>query len=266
VPREECVAIVARLGYKEPMCGRFTLRAKPETIAAEFGVADVPSIEPCFNIAPADLVAVVRLNPTTGKRRLNWIQWGLVPRWAEGPAIGNGLINARAENAAEKPVYRSAFRTRRCLIAADGFYEWMQQDGRRQPYHIRRKDDRPFAFAGLWESRRSPVGAFESCAVITGEPNELVRPIHGRMPVILRRQDYHRWLDPAVTDAAMLKELLVPYPAAEMVAYAVSTLVNAPDNDRPECVRPLVGPGLPPTVKDAAAFFADDRIGVPDAH
>ncbi len=222
------------------MCGRFTLRANPAAIAAEFGVADVPLLEPRFNIAPSDLLAVVRRDRATGKRRLDQMRWGLVPSWADDPGIGNRMINARAESVAEKPAYRSAFKTRRCLIAADGFYEWMQLDGRKQPYHIRLKDDRPFAFAGLWESRRSPVGAFESCAIITGEPNELVRPIHNRMPVILRREDYDRWLDPAVTDAAMLGGLLVPYPAAEMVAYPVSTMVNAPDNDRPECVRPLV--------------------------
>ena len=222
------------------MCGRFTLRARPDAIAAEFGLADVPLLEPRYNIAPTQAVATVRLDRETGTRRLDLMRWGLVPSWADDPAIGNRLINARAETVAEKPAYRSAFKTRRCLIVADGFYEWMQIDGRKQPYHIRFQDDRPFAFAGLWESWRGAACAFESCAVITGEPNELVRPIHDRMPVILRREDYDRWLDPAVTDAAMLGGLLVPYPAAEMVAYPVSTMVNAPDNDRPECVRPLV--------------------------
>jgi putative SOS response-associated peptidase YedK len=225
--------------YIVTMCGRFTLRARSEVIAAAFGLADIPLLGPRYNVAPTQGVAVVRLDRQTGTRRLDLMRWGLVPSWAGDAVIGNRMINARAETVAEKPGYRQAFKARRCLIAADGFYEWMQLGGRKQPYHICFKDDRPFAFAGLWEFWQGAAGSLESCALITGEPNELVRPIHGRMPVILRPEDYDFWLDPGVTDAGMLKELLTPYPAAEMVASPVSTLVNAPANDRIECLQPI---------------------------
>jgi putative SOS response-associated peptidase YedK len=221
------------------MCGRFTLKAKPETIAAEFGLDDVPPLEPRFNVAPTQGVAAVRLDQETGVRRLGLLRWGLVPSWADDPAIGNRMIYARAETVAEKPAYRNAFKSRRALIVADGFYEWQKQASRKQPFHIRPKDDRPFAIAGLWEHWERETRTVDSCALITTGPNELMQTIHDRMPVILRREDYGLWLDPAVKDAAVLAALLRPYPAEEMVATPISTLVNNPANDRPECVRPL---------------------------
>jgi putative SOS response-associated peptidase YedK len=223
------------------MCGRFTLKAKPHAIAAEFGLPDVPLLEPRFNVAPTQGVAAVRLDWATGQRRLDLLRWGLVPSWAESPAIGNRLINARAETVAEKPAFRNAFLARRCLIISDGFYEWAKrQDGRKQPFLIRRKDERPFGFAGLWEHWERGDDAMESCALITTDANELTRPIHGRMPVILRPEDYRFWLDADIRDATTLKELLLPYPSEEMTAYPVSTLVNAASNDRAECMQPLL--------------------------
>jgi putative SOS response-associated peptidase YedK len=220
------------------MCGRFTLKAKPEAVAAAFGLPSLPLLEPRYNVAPTQTVAAVRLDRDTGSRRLDLLRWGLVPGWADDPAIGNRMINARAETVAVKPAYRHAFKARRCLVVADGFFEWQKRGGRKQPYHIRLTDDRPFAFAGLWEHWERETGVVDSCALITTEPNELVRPIHERMPAILRREDYDRWLDPAVTDPAVLSAMLGPYPAAEMVAVPVSTLVNAPAHDQPECVHP----------------------------
>lgn len=221
------------------MCGRFTLTSKPEVVAKEFGLASTTPLQPRYNVAPTQNVAAVRLDRVTGMRQLDLLRWGLVPSWADDPAIGNWMINARAETVDEKPAYRHPFKARRCLIVADGFYEWMKQGGRKQPYYIRMRDGRPFAFAGLWDHWERDAGELDSCALITTAPNELVRPIHDRMPAIVRREHYGRWLDPSVTDGAKLKELLRPYPAEEMAANPVSTFVNSPVNDLPECVRPV---------------------------
>jgi putative SOS response-associated peptidase YedK len=209
------------------MCGRFTLKAKREAIAAEFDLPDVPLLEPRFNVAPTQAVAAVRLDKETGARRLDLLRWGLVPSWSDDPSIGNRMINARAETVAEKPAYRNAFKARRCLIAADGFFEWQKQPGgRKQPFYIHRKDDRPFAFAGLWEHWEREAGALDTCALITTAPNALVRPIHDRMPAILRREEYDRWLDPSVKDTAVVSALLRPYPAEEMIATPVSPIFS----------------------------------------
>jgi putative SOS response-associated peptidase YedK len=222
------------------MCGRFTLRSKPEAVAKEFGLPSMPLLELRYNVAPTQAVAAVRLDLATGQPRLDWLRWGLVPAWADGPAIGNRLINARAETVAERTAFRQAFLARRCLVVADAFYEWAKrQDGRKQPFLIRRRDGRPFGFAGIWEHWEGDAGTIESCAVITTEANALVRPIHGRMPAILQPEDYGFWLDPAIRDKVTLGELLVPYPADDLVAYSVSTLVNAAADDRAECVQPL---------------------------
>jgi putative SOS response-associated peptidase YedK len=220
------------------MCGRFTLRAPASVVAAQFGLFEMPPFTPRFNIAPTQPVAVVRYAPEQAEpqRELVWLRWGLIPSWAKDAAIGNRLINARAETVAQKPAYRAAFRYRRCLVVADGFYEWQRTDGRKQPYFIRMRDDRPFAFAGLWESWQgtedSPI---ESCAILTTEPNDLMEPIHTRMPVILAADDYRRWLDPAVRQPQPLEPLLRPFPGDEMVAYPVSTYVNSPTRDDARC-------------------------------
>ena len=211
---------------------------KPEAVADAFGLADVVTLPSRFNIAPTQDVPVVRLDRETGTRRLDLLRWGLVPTWADDPAIGNRMINARSETVAEKPAYRSAFKARRCLMVADGFYEWAKTPGGKQPFFIRRKDGQLFGFAGLWEHWHRGMEGFDSCAQLTTMPNELMAPIHDRMPVMLRPGDYGLWLDPAAKPAD-LKDLLAPYPSDEMEAYPVSTLVNRPGNDSPECIRPL---------------------------
>ncbi len=225
------------------MCGRFTLRASPSVIAAQFGIFEIPALTARFNIAPTQQVPVVRLQPGQvdgGHRELVLLRWGLVPGWATDATIGNRLINARAETAAEKPAFRSAMRSRRCLMVADGFYEWQKTGRARQPYFIRLRDDRPFGFAGLWESWQRPDRVpLETCTLLTTDANELVRPIHDRMPVILAPDSYAAWLDPSNTDPRALRPLLAPFPSAAMEAYPVSSVVNTPANDVPGCTEPL---------------------------
>jgi len=219
------------------MCGRYTLATPASALKDTFGLTEVSGeLRPRFNIAPGQEVAVV---PNDGERSLRLFRWGLIPSWAKDPAIGNRMINARAETLAEKPSFRNALRRRRCLIAADGFYEWKKEGTQKIPYYIRLRSREPFAFAGLWESWH-PTGGdpIHSCTIVTTEPNELLAGIHNRMPVILPAAHYGEWLDPSPRDAPAFRELLAPYPEAEMEAYAVSRLVNSPANDRPECIGP----------------------------
>lgn len=198
---------------------------------------DLEPLQPRFNIAPTQPVAVVRFGP--GARQLAWLKWGLVPSWARDASIGNRLINARAESVADKPAFRTAFRRRRCLVLADGFYEWRRTGAKKQPFFIRLRDDRPFAFAGLWESwEGADHSSLETCTILTTGPNELMKPIHDRMPVILASDDYEHWLDPAVQEPEQLAPLLRPYPSDAMLALAVGTHVNNPRNDGPECIVP----------------------------
>ena len=211
------------------MCGRYTLRTAAEEIAAAFGVEEMPAVEARYNIAPTQSVLSIRQSP--GGREARWLKWGLIPSWAKDTAMGARLINARSETVAEKPAFREAFKQRRCLIPADGFYEWQRRDGKKQPFYFRLRDERPFGFAGLWEKWRSPEGeVIESCAILTTEANELLRPVHDRMPVILHPEDYQLWLEEDARQRALLKELLRPYPAEEMLAYPVSATVNSPSN------------------------------------
>jgi putative SOS response-associated peptidase YedK len=169
------------------------------------------------------------------------MRWGLIPSWADDPKIGYKLINARAETVAGKPAFRNAFRQRHCLIPADGFYEWHAAGTKaKQPWHIRRKDGRPFAFAGLWEHWNAPESPpVESCTIITTDANEVVRPIHDRMPVILDPADYAAWLDPR--DPTIAQELLRPCPAEVMTAFPVSSMVNNPKNEDPRCLEAVAG-------------------------
>ena len=222
------------------MCGRFTQSSSAAAISAAFGVKS--ELSPRYNIAPSQSVAALVQSPDTGIRELRQLRWGLIPAWAKDPKIGYKLINARAETVADKPSFRAAFRLRRCLILADGFYEWQQLDGSRhkQPYFIGLQDERLFAFAGLYEQWHSPDGeVVDTCTIITTTANELVEPIHARMPVILAPQDYPQWLDPNGA-APDLQALLDPYPAAAMKAYPVSNVVNSPKNDLPSCKQPQV--------------------------
>ena len=221
------------------MCGRFTLTTDPQQLRLGFPWLSVPDeITPRFNIAPTQPVAVV---PNDGKNRLDFFTWGLIPSWAKDPSIGNRMINARAETLQEKPSFRTAFRRRRCLILADGFFEWRQDPGQKikTPMYIRLKSEKPFALAGLWEIWNAPDGSqILSCTIITTEPNELMQPIHNRMPVILPESAYSAWLSPQEGDVSALQPLLTPYPAEAMLAYPISRLVNSPDNDVPEVIRP----------------------------
>lgn len=223
------------------MCGRFTLSTPVSTLARLFQVRQIPGLEARFNVAPTQEIPIIRQIVPGKERELALVRWGLIPSWAKDPGIGNKLINARAETVLEKPAYRGAFRYRRCLIPADGFYEWKKDGKRKQPYHFRLVDGQPFAFAGLWEhwdGDRPDHPGIESCTLLTTEANDRVRPIHDRMPVILQPEDYALWLDPTVRDMDCLQALLRPYDAAQMVTYPVGSGVNSPRRDEPELITP----------------------------
>jgi putative SOS response-associated peptidase YedK len=229
------------------MCGRFTLTTDPGVVGRRFGApptqggASTPRRAPRYNIAPTQTVVTVT---DGGARQLEEMRWGLVPRWAKDPKMGAKMINARAETLAEKPAFRDALRRRRAIIPADGFYEWAAgAPGRRskQPMHVRLKSGEPFGFAGLWDEWKPPEGGapLRTCTIITTEPNELMATFHHRMPVILAPDAEGVWLDPEITDPAMLLSLLVPYPAEVMEAFPVGQEVNAVANDSPQLVLPL---------------------------
>jgi putative SOS response-associated peptidase YedK len=221
------------------MCGRFSLGATIQ-VAQLFGLPNWPETAPRYNIAPSQKVPTVIQNRETGTREFRPFRWGLVPSWAKDPAIGNRLINARSETAAAKPAFRSPLQERRCLILADGFYEWKREESRKQPYYIKLRDGAPFAFAGLWDQWLPPGGPpLETCTIVTTTPNDVVQPLHDRMPVILPSASYSLWLDPHLRDIEPLQALLRPYAAEEMVAYPVSTRVNNPANDSADLIAPL---------------------------
>lgn len=221
------------------MCGRFALTASPEQITEQFALATTPQLAPRYNIAPSQPVAAVRQNRDTKQRELVHFHWGLIPSWAKDPSIGYKMINARSETAAEKPSFRNALKYRRCLVPASGFYEWQKVGKGKQPHYIHLAESEPFAIAGLWEHWQSADGSeIESVTLLTTTPNEVMRPLHDRMPVILHPDDYSLWLDPLATQADLLQPLLRPFPAEQMTAYPVSTLVNSPSNDLPGCILP----------------------------
>ena len=211
------------------MCGRYAQRTDPKRLAKEFKVAEVPGVEPRYNIAPTQEVLAVRESPDG--REMTLYKWGLVPSWAKDASVGAKLINARSETVTEKPSFRDAFRRRRCVIPADGFYEWQRLEGKKQPFFFRTRDERPFGFAGLWERWEGEGGhVINSCAILTTEANEVLRPVHDRMPVILHPDDYELWLGAEAREFGLVKELLRPYPAEEMVGYPVGSGVNSPRN------------------------------------
>ncbi len=218
------------------MCGRYTLRTAVDSLLEAFDLDEYPSsITPSYNIAPTqEVAAVVEENQ---KRTLEMLQWGLIPSWAKDPDIGNKMINARAETVSEKPSFRSAFKKRRCLIIADGFYEWQKTDNGKQPYHIKMQDNSPFAFAGLWEVWDKYGEEIRSCTIITTNANDLMDEIHHRMPVILQPENYRRWIDPDFDEKEPLTSLLKPYPADAMEAYPVSRRVNKPSNNDPSILQ-----------------------------
>jgi putative SOS response-associated peptidase YedK len=217
------------------MCGRYTLSTPAGRLAEEFQLDSTVDIPPSYNVAPTQQVAAVLEDE--GGRRLEMLRWGLVPSWADDPDIGARMINARSETAPEKPSFRRAFRGRRCLIAADGFYEWKREEGGKQPYYFRMQDGRPFAFAGLWESWDKGGGELLTCAILTTRPNSVSSEIHDRMPVILPHDAYNAWLDPDA-DKEELGELMIPYPGDDLETYPVSRFVNSPRNNDERCIEP----------------------------
>jgi putative SOS response-associated peptidase YedK len=219
------------------MCGRFVITAPVPIIAELFDLGGMPELAPRYNVAPTQTIPAVRAIDDKG-RELVLLRWGLIPSWAKDKKLAASLINARSDSVAEKPAFRSAFKRRRCLIPADGFYEWKTADGKKQPYLFRLIDNRPFAFAGLWERWHGPEGDVESCTLITTDANEVVRPVHNRMPVILDRNAYGNWLDPNVNDKQTLQALLQPFDPSVMIAQAVSLHVNNARNDDPGCLLP----------------------------
>ena len=222
------------------MCGRFTLTATIEEIIDRFDIQSFLNEEwfaPSYNIAPSQLVLAV-INDGSSNR-MGFLKWGLVPPWANDPSIGNKMINARAETITEKPSFRNAFKKKRCLVIADSFYEWKRHsDKTKTPMRITLKSRELFAMAGLWEGYKAPDGkVLYSCSVITTGPNELMKDIHDRMPVILKRQDELTWLNPDITDPNSLKPLLIPFDENLMDTYEVSSLVNSPKNNSIELIQ-----------------------------
>ncbi len=220
------------------MCGRFTLTVDTAELQQAFAGFEFPNpLAPRYNIAPGQAVLAL---PNDGAKRADFFQWGLIPAWSRDPSVGARLINARAETLGEKPSFRGPYRYKRCLLPADGFYEWKSAAGQKTkiPHYLRLKNGKPFAFAGLWDEWLGPDGsAIKTCAIITTTPNALVAEIHNRMPVILPPATWDAWLNPASLPPAQLNPLLSPYPAEQMETYPVSRLVNQSRLDRPEMIQ-----------------------------
>lgn len=240
------------------MCGRFTLiRLSDFTDLFPWIRGPEQAVPPRYNIAPAQPVAIV--THEEGQARVQFAHWGLIPHWAKDPSIGGRLVNARGETVEEKPAFRTAFRRRRCLVPASGFYEWKRAGKGKTPMYIRLRGGAPLAFAGLWDLWHDPAGTgseIPSCTIITTTPNELMADIHDRMPAILRPADYQRWLSPLETGPA---DLIAPYPAGEMEAYPVSTLVNVPKNDSQQCIVPAAAMETPAPKTPSSRKRGDDQ-------
>lgn len=234
------------------MCGRYRLTAKERYLRDHFGL-DEEDVRWAarWNIAPTQQVPTVRQHPKEPRRTWSLARWGLIPSWAKDASIGFSSVNAQSETAAEKPAFRDAMRWRRCLIPADGFYEWRKLGGKnKQAYNFGLADDGLFAFAGLWERWRDRAAAqtIETCTILTTTPNSLIAGVHNRMPVILRRDDYDLWLDPRVTDPARVVGLFKPFDARLMRSYPVSPRVNRTENDDAECAREVPEDAPTPTL------------------
>lgn len=247
------------------MCGRFTLRTPAHELARQFELFDPPELTPRYNIAPSQPVAAIRraadpaLAPPRG-RELVFFRWGLIPHWARDAEIGNHTINARSESAAEKPAFRGSFARRRCAVLADGFFEWQKQGSRKQPFCIVRRDRRPFVMAGLWDEWQGPEGVVRSCTILTTTANAELRGLHERMPVILADDQLEAWLDPGRTRHEQLAEFLVPWADGELTLYPVSTAVNSPRYDGPDCVAPAEPePGAAPAPQRRPRRKADAK-------
>ena len=222
------------------MCGRFTLRTPSETIASMFDGLEVPEIEPNYNVAPTHVIPAVR--QVEGKTVFARLQWGLIPFWADDKKIGSRMINARGESVRDKPSFRDAFKKRRCLILADGFYEWQKTSTGKQPIYVHTRNDAPFCFAGLWERNSKINGTIESCTIITTDANPLMANFHDRMPVILHSDQYDTWLDAEFQDHDYLSGMLVPDTRHELVADLVSRNVNRVSYNQPDCIASIGTP------------------------
>ena len=214
-----------------------------KSLAEHFRLAEEPSLGPRYNIAPTQPVAIIKPKAGTSLRELKVVRWGLIPSWAKDAKMSARFINARSETASEKPAFRAAFKMRRCLIPADGFYEWKKLEKGRPPYLVALASRLLFAFAGLWETWKSPDGELiESCTMLTTDANELIQPIHDRMPAILSPNDYELWLNPHTKTTESLEHVLKPFPSEEMVMFPVSGKVNKASYDNADCLEPLTGP------------------------
>lgn len=222
------------------MCGRYTFTKPSDIVAMQFQVEVPLEIMPRYNIAPTQVSLIVRERIVNNrpKRELAAAQWGLVPSWAKDPSIGSRMINARSETLREKPSFRGPFKYRRCLVPADGFYEWQTVEKSKYPFHIGMRDRSLFAFAGLWEEWEQPEGYLETFTIITTEANEKTKTLHDRMPVILEQRDYAEWLNPYNQKSETLEHLFQSYPATDMEIYPVSTAVNRAGVDSPELIVP----------------------------
>lgn len=237
------------------MCGRILLTSSGRELAEAFDLAEAPELSPRFNIAPSQSVGT--LTSVSGQRAFSLRRWGLIPAWAKDPSVGYRMINARSETASEKPAFRDALRRRRCIVPANGFYEWARSGREREPHWFRTRSDPFMAMAGLWErwTSRDSDDVIESFSILTTDANASVCTVHDRMPVLLRREDFDRWLDPAVEDPEALRPLLAPCPDDWLVGQPVSPRVNDPRNDDPACL-------LPPS-ESQLDLFAESRTGAP---
>jgi putative SOS response-associated peptidase YedK len=229
------------------MCGRYRLSRRKQLVEEYFGTdSSEDDWDPRYNIAPTQSVLVIRQHPAEPIRKLSLLRWGLIPSWAKDPSVGAGMINARSETAAMKPAFREALQSRRCLLPADGFYEWQWTGKTRQPYCFEVSNGEMFAFAGLWDRWQSPSGTvFETCSILTTTPNAVTSTVHDRMPVILAPESYDLWLDPKMKNLDAASELLKPFDARLMRCYPVSTRLNQVQNDDEECAKPVEPDTLP---------------------
>jgi putative SOS response-associated peptidase YedK len=217
------------------MCARFTLRSPADLLAERFGLLQPPDLKARYNIAPSQLIPVIGTKAGSKARGLAMFKWGFVPHWAQGDA-GTKPVNARAESVATTPMFSESFRLRRCIVPADGFYEWKTVNKKKLPVHFRLKTGEPFGFAGLWDVWNGPNGKVFSCAIVTTTPNELTREVHDRMPVILARGDEAAWLDPVNNNPDVLLPMLKSYPAGEMEAVQVNPALNKPSFEGSACL------------------------------
>jgi len=219
------------------VCGRFVLKITSAEIAGHFELQEAPELSPLYNIAPIQSIPIIRA--PAGTRECSMARWGLIPAWSKEPKTEYSTFNARAETVSTKPAFRAAFHQRRCIIPASGFYEWLRSGASKSPYYISLKDSQPFAFAGLWERWEKEGQIVESCTIIVTGANDLMMPIHDRMPVILATEDYDRWLDPKIVDAARIQSFLKPCPSQWLQAYPVSPAVNNSRNEGEALIKPL---------------------------